>query len=340
MAPNRRITLTDVAREAGVSVQTASHVLAENLSVRLPQTTRDRVKLAAEKVGYRPNRLAQAMKRGKTQVIGVWMPVDRPVLNYLRFLAAINRQAHQSGYDLMITGLDGSMAYFAEGKMPYVWPVDGIIAVDAEKAMATFRADPRNDSIPIALMGYEQFKNCDSVGWDLIQASTETTRRLIAKGCKSIVHVTLDWVLERFENEDHRRIGYCQAMEEAGLSPVTITTSSESSTSAAAAVEEYLTKNPLPDAFFAFTDPLAIGAARAVTQRGFQVPNDCLIWGFGDYPESSDSRIPISTIRVPIEEVTAKAWNWLTHRIENPTEAPRVELVEMELIERESSTRP
>ncbi len=339
MSSPRRITLADVAREAGVSVQTASHVLAENLSVRLPQSTRDRVKLAAEKVGYRPNRLAQAMKRGKTNVIGVWMPVDRPVLNYLRFLAAINRQAHQSGYDLMITGLDGSMAYFAEGKMPYVWPVDGIIAVDAEKAMETFRADPRNDSIPIALMGYDQFNNCDSVGWDLIGAAKETTRRLIAKGCTRIVHVTLDWVLERFGNEDHRYIGYRQAMEEAGLDPIAVTTDSESSTAAAAAVEAYLSKNPMPDAFFGFTDPLAIGAARAVTQRGHQVPEDCLIWGFGDYPESADARIPISTIRVPIEEVTAKAWEWLTQRIDDPNQPSRVELIAMELIERESTLR-
>lgn len=320
-------------------MQTASHVLAENLSVRLPQSTRDRVKLAAEKVGYRPNRLAQAMKRGKTNVIGVWMPVDRPVLNYLHFLAAINRQAHQSGYDLMITGLDGSMAYFAEGKMPYVWPVDGIIAVDAEKAMATFREDPRNDSIPIALMGYDQFKNCDSVGWDLIKASRATTQKLIEKGCKHIVHLTLDWVLERFKDEDHRQIGYCQAMEDAGLKPVTIASKSESSTSAASAVDDYLSANQLPDAIFGFTDSLAIGAARAVTQRGHQVPGDCLIWGFGDYPESADSRIPISTIRVPIEEVTARAWEWLTERIENPQMDSRVELIDMELIERESSQR-
>ncbi len=339
MAPNRRITLNDVAREAGVSVQTASHVLAENMSVRLPQATRDRVKQAAERVGYRPNRLAQAMKRGKTQVIGVWMPVDRPSLNYLRFLAAINRQAHQSGYDLMITGLDASMAYFAEGKMPYVWPVDGIIALDAEKAMASFREDPRNDGIPIALMGYEQFNNCDSVGWDLITASREATSRLIAKGCRTIVHITLDWVQERFQEEDHRRIGYCQAMEEAGLKPATITTSSESSVAAETAVETYLKTRPLPDAFFGFTDPLAIGAARAVVQHGYEIPRDCLIFGFGDYPESAEARVPISSIRVPIEEITEKAWSWLTERIKQPNQPSRIERVRMELIERESTIR-
>lgn len=338
MSSNRRITLADVAREAGVSVQTASHVLAENMSVRLPEVTRQRVKDAAVKVGYRPNRLAQAMKRGKTHVIGVWMPVDRPIVIYLQFLQALNALARKNNYELMITGLDGSMAYAAEGKLPHLWPVDGIIALDAGQAMSALRDDPRNGSTPIAILGVERFENADTVAWDLAGAAKRATEKLIKSGCQSIVHVSLDWVLRDYPDE-LRRIGYSEAMSHAGLSPTFISVTGESSKSAEHAVASFLQSHPCPDAFFGFTDAIAIGAARAVLQMGKGIPDDCQIWGYADYPESADYRVPISTMRVPIEELTNQAWEWLMDRISSPEVAPRFSLIPMELIERESTRR-
>ncbi len=331
-----RITLTDVAREAGVSVQTASHVLAENLTVRLPEATRQRVKAAAAKVGYRPNRLAQAMKKGKTNVVGVWMPLDRPVVSYLRFLQAINSLARKSDFELMITGLDASMAYAAEGRLPHLWPVDGIIALDAGKAMTAFREDPRNLSTPIAVLGNEKFENSDSVSWDLVGGSKAATNRAIQLGCRDIVHVSLDWVLRDFPDEN-RRCGYEQAMLDAGLEPKFISVPAESSTAAAQSVGEYLTANPTPDAVFGFTDTIAIGAARAILAAGRQIPKECRIWGYGDFPESADYRIPISTMRIPIEEVTKQAWDWLMERFENPEQKSRAAEIPLEFIEREST---
>jgi len=341
MTPRRitkRITLADVAREAGVSVQTASHVLADNRTVRLPEQTRQRVRDAAHKVGYRPNRLAQAMKNGKTRMVGVWMPVDRPNISLLQFLQAINSSAHGDNYDLMITGLDGSMAYSGEGRRPHVWPVDGIVSLDAGKAIRAFREDPQNDDIPVAILGLEEYPNSDRVSWDLVEAAREVTNRLIARGCKSIVHVSLDWVLEGFPREQRRR-GYTEAMLEAGLEPRFVPVKGESSHPAESAVEEYIQSHGCPDGIFGFTDSLAIGAARAVLNAGRSVPEDCLVWGFGNYPESPDYRIPISTIALPVREVVDQAWAWLLERIERPIEENRLALIPMELIERQSSNR-
>lgn len=334
----KSVTLADVAREAGVSVQTASHVMSGNLTVRLPDITRKKVSAAAEKVGYRPNRLAQAMKRGKAHLVSVWMPLDRPIPSYMRQLHAINSLVRADGYELMITGLDAPMAYSAQGKSPYVWPVDGLIAIDAGKAITAFRADPRNDSIPVAVLGLEEFTNSDSVAWDVAGASKAATNSLLAKGCRRIVHVTLDWILRDYPREQRRR-GYTEAMTEAGLEPCFIAVGNESSDAAETAVAAFLGSNPVPDAFTSFTDSLAIGTARAVFSKGHSIPGECRIVGYGDYSEGNDFRVPISTLRIPIDAVMSQAWTWLKERMANPDLPGRLAVLPMEWIERES-TKP
>lgn len=335
---SKRITLADVAREASVSVQTASHVMSENMTVRLPATTRARVKEAAEKVGYRPNRLAQAMKSGRTQVIGVWLPVDRPIIPYMRFLKAVSAKARQEGYELMITGLEGSMAYGEDAKAPPLWPVDGVMGFDAGRAIESFRKDPSNDLIPVSILGPERCSYGDTVAWDVATAAKEATRRLIAKGAKRIVHFTMDWILENYPREN-RRNGYIEAMTEAGLKPEYICADIETSSAAAKAMDQYLAENPPPDGVFAFTDTLAIGASRALHLRGFQIPRDTLIFGFSDFPEAEDYRVPISSVRAPIEDLVNQGWDWLIERIANPELEARVSVLPMTIIERESTSR-
>lgn len=333
-----KVTLADVAKEAGVSVQTASHVLAENLTVRLPESTRVRVKEAAHKVGYRPNRLAQAMKRGKTNVVSVWMPLDRAVLTYVRYLKLVHDLAKNEGYDVMITGLEASNALVQSGKLPTLWPVDGIIAIDSDKGILTYREDTQNQSTPVVILGLEQVENGDSVSWDLAGAAKSVVQRLIAKGAKRIVHLTPQWVYDGFPREQRRR-GYMEAMEEAGLQPELIPVDAETSASTANTVEAYLNEKGCPDAFFGFTDPIAIGAARALFRTGRNIPDDCLVWGFGDFPEGEDYRVPISTIRIPIEAIMGQAWTWLSERMAGNQPDSRLVILPMELIERESSNR-
>lgn len=336
MGRSNRITLADVAKEAGVSIQTASHVLAENPTVRLPESTRERVRVAAAKLGYVPNRMAQAIRGGKTKVIGVWMPIDRATMSFLYILNHLNTHARESHYDLMIMGLDRVAGLTPEGKLPLMWPVDGIISVDAGKAVQQFKALPQNSRVPVAILGFELVEKGDSVGWRVDAGTKLATQNLIAKGCKRIVHVTLDWVLNEFPNERRRR-GYAEAMTEAGLEPEFLSVAGETSPFAERAVADYLESRPVPDAFTAFTDPLAIGAGRAVLAKGARIPEDCRIWGFGNYPESNDFVVPISTFEAPYDLIVGQAWEWLMDRIDNPDIPSRFTELDLRLIDREST---
>lgn len=334
----RRITLTDVAKEAGVSVQTASHVMSGNQTVRLPETTRERVRQAAAKVGYQPNRLAQAMRMGRTHMVSVWLPVDLMVFTYLRMLRAISQASQRDGYDTLIVGLDSNFAYNAEGRTPFQWPVDGVLAVDAGRAARKFRENPANDTTPVVVLGMEEYHNGDAVGWDVMGSAYEVTHRLIAKGAKRIVHATLPWVMRDYPNEQRRR-GYTDAMTEMGLQCEFAAIDGESSREVEILATAWLDEHGVPDAIFGFTDSMAIGFARALIAKGVKIPGQCMIWGFADYPEAEDFRIPISSIRPPVERIVEQGWTWLIDRIENNPGESRSALFPMDLIERESTQR-
>ena len=333
-----RITLSDVALKAGVSVQTASHVLSGTVGVRLPESTRMRVLEAAKEVGYQPNRLAQAMRSGKTNVISIWMAVDRPNMTYLRFLHALSGKARESQYDLMIVGLDSSVAFGVDGKIPIQWPADGLIAVDAGRAMRVFREIPGNDALPLAVIGTEEFDNGDTVAWDVSGGARAMTESMIKKGCKRIAYVLPKWVLENFPDEK-RRLGYEQAMIANKLELLMVPIDGETSSKAEADFTAWLDSNAAPDAIFGFSDSLAIGASRSLLSHGLRIPEDCLVAGYGAYPESEDFKVPISTLQIPTELIVDQAWTWLMERMQGGQDVTRIVNLPMNVIERESTKR-
>jgi DNA-binding LacI/PurR family transcriptional regulator len=92
-----------------------------------------------------------------------------------------------------------------------------------------------------------------------------------------------------------------------------------------------------PDAYVAFIDTLAVGTARAVLDAGLEIPRDVKVWGFGDFPEAENYRVPLTSVRIPIEAVSNQGWDWLMARIENPGREHRLKVIPMELIERDST---
>ena len=125
-------------------------------------------------------------------------------------------------------------------------------------------------------------------------------------------------------------------MTESGLEVVILPANGETGAAGYEALTEYLQSNPVPNAITCFTDRLAMGAIKAVHAKGATVPDDCKIWGFGDYPEGQDWTIPISTMRIPTVEVITQSWNWLMDRIENPNLDPRSARYPVEIIKRAS----
>ena len=333
---SKRITLHDVAGVAGVSIQTVSHVMTGNPTVKLPEATRQKVRDAAKKVGYIPNRHAQAIRSGKTNVIAIWMPVDRPIVSYIRMLQLISREAKRTGYELMIVPLDRESGLSDLAVAPNMWPVDAILAMDSGSAVERYREAAEGKTTPVVVIGYELVENGDAVAWNLTDSVKAATERLIDSGSQNIVYVTMDWQVRDFPYE-RRRAGYTAAMQLAGLQTRFVVVDDESRIGASKAVREYISANSVPDAFVAMTDMLAMGAVRAVRAAGKEVPEDCQVMGYGSHPDAEDFEVPISTLRSPIGEVIPRAWERLLERIANPNLPSVLETYEMEFVQRQST---
>lgn len=308
-----------------------------NPTVKLPESTREKVREAAKKVGYTPNRHAQAIRSGKTNVIAIWMPVDRPIVSYLRMLQLVSQEAKRTGYELMIVPQDRQSGLSDQAVAPNMWPVDGILAMDSGVAVEKYRETAEGRTTPVVVIGYELVEKGDAVAWDVAESMEAATQRLISSGAKSIVHITMDWQVRDFPYE-RRRAGYVAAMEQAGLKPAFVVVDEESRLGARRAVEAFIAANGVPDAFVGMTDMLAMGAVRAVRAAGKQVPADCQVMGYGAHPDAEDFEVPISTLRSPIGQVIPRAWELLLQRIQNPGTPSVLETFAMEFIQRESTS--
>lgn len=331
--PNKRPTLRDVAAAAGVSVQTASHVLAGTKTARVSAQTRERVQEAAKALRYEPNRSAQAIRSGKSYLIALWMPIDRQVLAYLRVLNELSTCAKGSPYDLVIFGLTTEDALGANPKPPRMCPVDGVISADSGKAVDKFRTDAMNDHIAVSILGYETATNGDSVTWRLMESSADVIELMLQRNRKRIVHLTPRFIYDLYPNERRRR-AYVETLQKHGLDPILVPVDGELPGAAEQAMSLYLKDNESPDGVFCFSDPLAIGAARALHASGVDIPTECEVWGVGNYQEAEEFFVPISTLRTPYEKIVPQAFAWIVERIEEPTIEPRYMEFPLELIDR------
>lgn len=304
--------------------------------MRLPDSTRNRVREAASELGYQPNRYAQAMRGGKSHLVAIWMPFDRPAPMYLNFLQAFHRCARADGYDLMINGLDCEQALVPDQPPPQQWPVDGIITLDSGKAAQAFRRLPGNQHPPIAVIGLEEVENGDCVSWDAAAGAKAGVQKLIEAGARRVWFITPEWVFERFPSEQRRR-GYTEAVTQADLKPHIVVAPGESSGSARLALTAALQERPAPDAIFAFSDALAIGAVRALVDHKIQVPSEVQVLGYGDTPEGADFVIPLSSLAVPLETIALQAWAWLRERMDKSDLERRLVNLPMRLITRNST---
>lgn len=265
------------------------------------------------------------------------MPVDRPVVTYMRYLKLISELAKRDGYELMVNCLQRNDALLEGGKPPTLYSVDGIISIDSGKAIQEFRKIKGNDHIPISILGFEQVPYSDSVAWDLDGAAKRAVYDLIERGARRIAHITPEWILSDFPRE-RRRKGYTEAMQAAGLEPIFIPCQGDTPSEIAQSIHSAL-KSQSFDAVFCFNDTIAIGASRALFEIGFKIPDHTMIIGTGDYPEAADFQVPISTIRQPLERIVEQSWSWLMERILNPELPPRMTILDMELVHRSSSLK-
>jgi DNA-binding LacI/PurR family transcriptional regulator len=335
---DRRLpTLEDVAARAGVGRGTASRVV--NGASHVSQATREAVLRAVDELGYVPNRAARSLVTRQTDSVALVVSESEERFFAEPFFAAIVRGVSAalatSGYRLLLSIQQGPQD--RRRLESYLTPqhVDGVLLLSLH-GDDPLPAYLEGQGLPTVLGGRPAGPEPTSyVDVDNEAGALLAVRHLVAAGRRRIATVTgpLDMAAGL-----GRLAGYRQALAEAGLqvdeSLVVHGDFGEASGATAAAVLS--DRHADLDAVFAASDPMAIGALRALAARGVQVPSDVAVVGFDDSPSAMHTSPLLTTVHQPVEEMGREMVRVLTARMARQPVDLRVVLA-THLVVRESA---
>lgn len=323
----RQVTIKDIAREAGVSVSLVSFVMSNAVAgesvYRVSRETSKRVLEVAERLQYKPNSSARALRSGKTGTIGV---VVSDIAN--PFFAEIARYLEDHAYNYDYNVIFGSSDENPEKFRRVVdvllnKGVDGLILVPCAGAEDTIREVVASGINTVLLDRLVPGLQVSSVVLDNREAARVITGKLLERGARRIEMVSYSM---NISNARDREQGYLDAMKEAGLENVThierITHNNYESVPAyfRAARERGV------DAFMLATNTLASLVISEIYRNGFRIPGDFQVACFDRNPMYDIYGASIIYVSQPVDAFASKAMDLIMARIrsrqdnEPPTE--------------------
>ncbi len=319
------VTLRDIAKRLNLSHATVSFVLNDRRDVAIPEATRQRVWQAAREMGYRPNRAAQALVKGKTNIVAVWTP-SICHRYYAEVLDAVSVACRRHGIETLYHRAD----FDDLNVRPFAWPIDGVIAVDVRDLLVK---GPAPESTPVISVGAFVDERHDHIKVDLTAGAFEAVSHLVRNAGGRVIHVKTN------DREDGRDEGYRGALAAYGASPELVIADSREPIRIRQAVREHVRRNGVPDAIFGGNDLTALAAMAGMADLGLRAPHDYLIAGFDGIREGELNEPSLTTVCQPIEAMATRAVELLLARLEEPT-APRFsETLVPNLVARGTTTR-
>lgn len=327
-----KITIKDVAREAGVSISTVSNAL-NDVDVLNPQT-KSHVLEVARRLNYVPNLNGKQLKSGTTKMLGFFTTsVSGPY--FYKLVEAMSRQCDRLGYGLNVFVTKDKQVVMSNilGRR-----VDGVIIYEELGIDAQDIAAMKKDKIKAVFLDRVlEDEGMGSILFDSYESGYEATKYLIGLGHKRIAYISgVDTMFDSVE----RREGYLAALRQYEL-PVDeeyIIQGYFEEDSTYSAIKSFLRLHPekLPDAFLAGNDLSAMGCIQALKSCGYDVPQDVSVVGFDDIDIAPYYSPPLTTIRNQIAKQGMLAIDHLVHMIQEK-EQGAMQKLQGELIVRGSS---
>jgi len=319
----KRITITDVARSAGVSVGTVSRVLNQREGkIRISDATRKHVLDTAEQMGYQANVFASALRTDRTGVIGVIIRnISDPFLSSLT--QAIQQAAFVHEIDVLIGHAhdNNQIATRLLQRMRSGW-FDGVLLVG--------KLDGYNHLIDQLRQSKTHFVT--------VSHGTQAEPPLVNIDEVAGTHLALDHLYQL----GHRRIAYIGSMLDAGIGERLayfkqfaldndlglpgnyIQTGVYTQAEAMHRTINLLQRPDSPTAIFAASTWLGIGALQGARYLGVSVPDQLSILGFDEIPQAANTFPPMTTVQQPIDEMAQEVVALLVHQINQDQEVQEV----------------
>lgn len=313
-----KVGIRDVARAAGVSVTTVSHVLNETPNTRTSDTTRERVREVARELGYSPNRLARGLRTRTSGMIGLLTEEIATTPHAGRIILGAQEEASKHNLTLAIINSHlsaGAAARRADARALIDRQADGIIYATVYHQEVPVPAVLR--SVPAVLIGA-----VDQQG--LVPAVLPDERAGVASAIELLVshgHTRIGFVnaSEDVPATRGRLLGYRDAVVRHGLvaDPQLVAIGQGEAPGGRQAARELLSRPDRPTAIVCYNDRMAWGVYTAAVELGLSIPRDLSIVGFDDQAPIPESLFPqLTTIALPHYEMGAWAVETLMGLIE------------------------
>ncbi len=308
-----KITIKDIAKKAGVSIATVSHVI--NKTRYVSDELKRKVYEVMEEADYHPNVMAGSLRRKKTKTIGLIVP-DNANPFYAELAKAIENILFSYDFSLMLCNSEHNL----EKELKYITVlrakrVDGVIVIPAGS-----KADHINklveSGLPIITLDRPVSDLlADSVLIDHFQGIFDATEYLIKLGHERIAYIDKPFDLP---HKFVRLKGFHKALKKyrIKLYGSLYTKGGVCFADGARAMKILLKVKPTPTAVLAFDDVIAMGALRTIQDYGLRVPEDISLIGFDDMPLCSYTNPRLTTIHYPKDTMAEIACKLLLERIE------------------------
>lgn len=290
----KAVTINDVALEAGVSKTTAVFILNDRPGFKVPETTRTRVRDAAQRLGYRRSGLARALSTGRIFTIGIVLRMAWGSAHYSVYakdvLAAMARACREEGLRLTLIPfpMEGTLTVDDVADQR----VDGLILVSLyDDGFAHQVYASRFPTVTIG-SGYAE----RLIAIDQKRGTGEATEFLLDLGHERICHVLGENPGSRAREE--RRDGYTEVMQAHGKEPQCVTLPEALA---------LLTQPTRPTAFVAYNDDQAWRLSVAAREAGLCVPQDLSIIGFDNNVLAETAFPPLTTVENPLDVQARRA---------------------------------
>ena len=319
----RKVSIRDVAAEAGVSVTTVSHVLNNASGARVSDATREKVTTIAAQLGYAPNKLAQGLRLQRTQVLALLSDriATTPYAGRIILGAQETASAHGRVVLLLNTGGDPDLEE-REVSVLRQHQVDGALYASMYHRQVTVPEGLAG--LPVVLLDASSTDpRYPSVVPDEIGGGQAAVRELVAAGHRRIGFVTN---VDDIPATHGRLAGYQQALAEAGIpfSPDLVIVEESDTPGGYRASLELLGRADRPTGLFCFNDRMAMGAYRAAYELGLRIPHELSVVGFDNQELIAEGLFPgLTTVALPHYEMGAWAVNTMIKLLDDPSPARR-----------------
>ncbi|WP_404407297.1 LacI family DNA-binding transcriptional regulator [Jeotgalibacillus malaysiensis] len=273
-----KVTINEIAKEAGVAKSTVSRYLNGG---RISQKTSDKIRRIIEEHNYEPNSFARSLKSKKTGFVGVVAPaLDSFVTS--KILIRMDEELRERGYTTLISNTSHSIEREIESLQNLQrQKVDGMILFATELTPAHFELI-ETLTVPLLVIGQETDRT-HCIVFDDYQAGYKMGEYMALAGHKNISYIGVDET--DIAVGQRRRKGIEDGCTENGAEPIQFFKSGFDFDSAMLAAEKCL-RNSQASAIICATDTIALGAMRVIREKGYRIPEDLSISGFGGYTVS------------------------------------------------------